>query len=333
MQRQRWIFAAAAAVSLGGLACTGALAQDAFPAKPVRAIVPLTAGSAIDVFTRAVGNAFEARTKQPFVVENRAGANTIIAANACKGADPDGYTICLLTRSSVSINPEVYRKLSYDPLKDFEPVIQAFTGQQIVILNTSVPARSMAELVAYSKANPEKMNFGSLGTGGDSHLVIEWLKRKTGASITHVPFKGATDALQAFAANNIQMIALLVGNPGLSVQIKEGKIHGLVLLANQRSPIVPNVPTLADAGIAAPDTAMSPWFGFFAPRGTPKPIVAKLNAEIAAIVKSPEFRDRFLAPQGFTAIAESPETFARFLVEDRKTAAQLVEISGVKINE
>ena len=326
------------AMALGLLAAAAAgpaavLAQEQFPAKPVRMIVPLAPGGAIDLFARSLGAGFEARTGQAVVVESRAGANTIIAANACKQSAPDGYTVCLLTRSTISINPEIYRKLSYEPLKDFEPITNAFFGQQIVILNRNVPVKSFKEFVAYSKAEPDKLNYGSFGLGGDSHLIIEWLKSKTGASITHVPFKGASDAMLAFTANNVQMIALLVGNPDLARQVREGEVKGLLLPGNKRSALVPDVETFAEAGLTADDTAFAPWFGLFAPKGTPRPIVDKLNGTFTAIIKTPAFRDKFLIGNAFTPVADSPEAFTRFIVEDRKTAAGLVEISGVKLNE
>ena len=223
-----------------------ALAQEKYPSRPLKIIVPLQAGGAIDVFVRALAKEFENRTGGSVVVENRAGANTIIAANACKSAAPDGYTICLLTRSTVSINPELYKKLSYDPLKDFEPITNAFFGQQIVILNKNVPVNTFAELVEYSKKNPDKLNFASMGLGGDSHLIMEWLKHTSGAKIAHVPYKGFPEAMTSFKANDIQLIALLVGNPDLARQIRDGEVKGLLLPGSKRSELVPAVPTFAE---------------------------------------------------------------------------------------
>lgn len=312
---------------------TTAFAQEKYPSRPIRVIVPLPPGGAIDVFVRAVGKELESRAGIGFVVENRAGANTIIAANACKGASPDGYTICFLTRSTVSINPEVYRKLSYEPLKDFEPITNGFFGQQIVILNKNVPVNTYAELIEYSKKNPDKLNFASMGLGGDSHLVMEWLKHTSGAKLTHVPYKGFPEAITAFKANDVQMIALLVGNPDLARQIQVGEVKGLLLPGSKRSTLVPNVPTFAESGLNASETAYTPWFGFFAPKGTPKPAIEKLNAEINAVMASADFRERFITSKGFTAAGTSPDAFAKFLAEDRKTAAELVAISGVKLDE
>ncbi len=331
--RRRLTFALAC---IGAMLCSSgsvALAQGKYPSRPVKIIVPLPPGGAIDVFVRALGKEFETRTGASVVVENRAGANTIIAANACKSAAPDGYTFCLLTRSTVSINPEVYRKLSYDPLKDFEAVTNGFFGQQIVILNKNVPVNTFAELIEYSKKNPNKLNFASMGLGGDSHLIMEWLKKKSGAKMTHVPYKGFPEAMTSFKANDVQMIALLVGNPDLARQIREGEVKGLLLPGSKRSSLVPAVPTFAEAGLSSDDTAFTPWFGFFAPKGTPKEFVDFMSSEINAIMAGAEFRERFLTSKGFAAAGTRPEVFAKFLASDRKAAADLVAISGVKLDE
>ncbi|HUI95717.1 MAG TPA: tripartite tricarboxylate transporter substrate binding protein, partial [Xanthobacteraceae bacterium] len=178
---------------------------------PIKVIIPLPPGGAIDVMVRAIGRAFEQRNSNGLVIESRPGANTIIAANACKAAAPDGRTICLLSSSTVSINPTLYRNLSYDPVKDFEPITNVAFADQVLILNTKVAVRDWKELVAYSKQNPKALNFGSFGLGGDTHLIVEWLKQQSGAQITHVPYKGAADAMLAFTANDIQLLYLIVG--------------------------------------------------------------------------------------------------------------------------
>ena len=321
------------AVALLGLSNPAAFAQDKYPSRPIRIIVPLPPGGAIDVFVRAFSRDYEARTGGKIVVENRAGANTILAANACKIAAPDGYTFCLLTRSTISINPEIYRKLSYDPLKDFEPVTNAFFGEQIVILNKDVPVNNFKELVAYSKANPDKLNFASMGLGGDSHLIMEWLKHESGANITHVPYKGFPQAMTAFKAGDVQVITLLVGNPDLAREVRDGEVKGLLLPGSVRSKLVPNVPTFAEAGLNGDETAFTPWFGFFAPKGTPKEYVEMMSSQVREIMANPEFREKFLTTKGFTAAGSKPDEFGKFLVSDRKSAAELVAISGVKLDE
>ena len=319
--------------SLLCVAAPDALAQSKYPSRPVRFIVPLPPGGAIDVFVRAMGRELEARTGVNVLVENRAGGNTILAANACKSATPDGYTFCLLTRTTVSINPEIYRKLSYEPLRDFAPVTNGFFGVQIVILNNNVPVKTLAELVAYSKQNPDKLNFASMGLGGDTHLMMEWLKHTTGAQIAHVPFKGFPEAMTSFKGNDVQLIALLVGNPDLARQVRDGEVKGLMLLASKRSSLVPDVPTLREAGLSADETTFAPWFGFFAPKDTPAEYVERMSDEINAIMAKEDFRARFLTANAFMAAGSKPDAFAKFLLADRKVAAGLVAMSGVKLDE
>ena len=310
-----------------------ASAQPAYPSRPIRFIVPLPPGGAIDVYVRAVGKKLEPRLGTSIIVENRAGANTIIAANACKSAVPDGYTFCLLTRSTVSVNPEIYRKLSYDPLKDFMPVTNGFFGAQLVIMNRNVPVDTLPELVAYSKQHPDKLNFASMGLGGDTHLIMEWLKHATGAQIAHVPYKGFPEAMTSFKANDVQLIALLVGNPDLARQVRDGEVKGIVLLGSRRSSLVPDVPTINEAGLSADERIFNPWFGFFAPRGTAAEYVNRMSKEINAIMADAAFRQKYLTANAFVPAGSTPEAFAKFLLSDRKSAAELVSMSGVKLDE
>jgi tripartite-type tricarboxylate transporter receptor subunit TctC len=322
------VVAAATAFAAGA-----GFAQSSYPSQPIRVIIPLAPGGAIDVMVRALGKAFEQRNQHGFVVESRAGANTIIAANACKAAPPDGSTICLLSRSSVSLNPTLYRNLPYDPLRDFEPITNLAFAHQVLILNKNVPVNDLKELVAYSKQHPDKLNFGSFGIGGDTHLVVEWIKHETGARMTHVPYKGASDAMLAFKAGDIQLLYLIVGNPDIARQINEGEIKGLLVPGAKRNPLVPNVPSFGEAGLSPDQTAFETWFGMFAPKGTPADIVKKLNAELSAIVKMPEFANQYLISKGFTPVGSSSEELAKFIVEDQKKGKLLVDISGAKLEQ
>ena len=249
MQAARLLTIGALAGALSFLG-DAAFTQVSYPSAPIRVIIPLAPGGAIDVMVRALGRAFEQRNPYGFVVESRAGANTIIAANACKAAPPDGSTICLLSRSSVSINPALYKNLSYDPIKDFEPITNLAFAHQVLILNKNVPVKDFKELVAYSKQNPEKLNFGSFGVGGDTHLVVEWIKHETGAKMTHIPYKGASDAMLAFKSGDIQLIYLIIGNPDIARQINEGEVRGLLVPGSSRNPLVPDVPSFAESGLS-----------------------------------------------------------------------------------
>src|SRR5215813_8902 len=316
-----------------GLMAGVALAQSSYPSQPIRVIIPLAPGGAIDVMVRALGRAFEQRNTHGFVVESRAGANTIIAANACKAAPPDGSTICLLSRSSVSLNPTLYKNLSYDPIKDFEPITNLAFAHQVLILNENVPVKNFKELVAYSKTNPDKLNFGSFGVGGDTHLIVEWLKHETGAKLTHIPYKGASEAMLAFKSGDIQLIYLIVGNPDIARQVNDGEVKGLLVPGAQRNPLVPNVPSFGESGLSPDQTAFETWFGMFAPKGTPAEIVKKLNTELAAIVKTPDFADQYLISKGFEPVGDTSEAFAKFIVEDQKKGKLLVDISGAKLEQ
>jgi tripartite-type tricarboxylate transporter receptor subunit TctC len=191
--------------------------------------------------------------------------------------------------------------------------------------------KDFKELVAYSKQNPDKLNFGSFGVGGDTHLVVEWLKHETGAQMTHIPFKGASEAMLAFKSGDIQLIYLIVGNPDIARQINDGEVKGLLVPGSQRNPLVPGVPSFGESGLLPDQTAFETWFGMFAPKGTPAAIVRKLNAELSAIVKTRDFAEQYLISKGFTPVGNSSEELARFIVEDQKKGKLLVDISGAKL--
>jgi tripartite-type tricarboxylate transporter receptor subunit TctC len=203
----------------------------------------------------------------------------------------------------------------------------------VLILNKSVSVRDFKELVAYSKQNPDKLNFGSFGVGGDTHLVVEWLKHETGARMTHIPYKGASDAMLAFKSGDIQLIYLIVGNPDIARQINDGEVKGLLVPGSQRNPLIPNVPSFAEAGLSPDQTAFETWFGMFAPKGTPAAIVKKLNAEFSAIVKTPDFANQYLVSKGFAPVGNSSEELAKFIVEDQMKGRLLVDISGARLEQ
>jgi tripartite-type tricarboxylate transporter receptor subunit TctC len=281
---------------------------------------------------RAVGRAFEQRTGRSFIVESRSGANTIIAANACKAAAPDGYTICLLSSSTITINPTLYKSLSYDPVRDFEPITNVAFADQVLVLNNKVPVKDWKELVAYSKQHPDKLNFGSFGLGGDTQLVVEWLKHETGAKITHIPYKGSSESMLAFTANDVQLLYLIVGNKDLVRQINEGEVKGLLVPGDKRSALIPSVPSFAEVGLTSEVADYQTWFGMFAPKGTPPAIVQKLNAELSAIVNDKAFADQNLTPRGFRGVGNASADFAKFIAEDAKRGKVLVDISGIKLD-
>jgi len=307
---------------------TLAQAQQPYPVRPVRVIVPLGAGGVPDVMARAVGEVFAQRNGFAMVVENRPGANTIIGAEACASAPADGHTLCVLSASTLSANPSLYRRLPYDATRSFEPVAMLAVPDMLFAANPSVTATNLREFTDYGKRNQGKLNYGSFGVGSDTHLTIEWIKRQTGLDIVHVPFNGFGPMMQAFHGGDIQVMYLSAGNPGVVDLVNSGKMKGIALHAKQRSPLLPKVQTFSEAGL--PPLQAQTWFGLLAPTGTPSVVIAKLNAEIAAIMQTPAMRER-IANLSMTWPELSPAQFAEFLARDRKVWGELVTASGAKL--
>jgi tripartite-type tricarboxylate transporter receptor subunit TctC len=321
-----WLVASACAIVL---TASAAIAQD-FPAKPVKVIVPFPPGGPTDVLARALGEAFRERTGQSFVVDNKPGGGTAIGAAACKNADPDGYTFCLLTASTVSLNPFLYSNLSYDPRRDFEPLSNVVFTHQVMILHKSIPASTLRELIAYAKENPTKLNFGSFGIGGDSHLVFEWLKIKAGAPMTHVPYGGAAPALLAFERGDAHLL-YPVASPAVLERIKSGLAKPIAVPEGQRVAALAGVPSFKESGLPPYDAKT--WFGAFAPAGTPHGRVEELSRHLAAVIKSQTFHDRFIRLGGYDPAGNTPDEFRAFLAADRLRGEELVKLSGVKIEQ
>ena len=327
----RIILACAAGV-LGLLqahAQTPPAAPTPYPTKPVRIIVPLGAGGASDVIARQLAQILGDRNGQPFVVDNRPGANTIIGSDACTKATPDGSTLCVVTGSSVSINPFLYRKLPYAPDKDFEAVAPLVRPDMIILASPKLPFRNMQEMLAYARGNPGKLAYGSFGNGSDTHMIMEWFKRQTRTDLLHVPFNGFGPMLQAFNSGAIQLMYLSVGNPGIVAQVKSGAMLGMAVLAPGRTPQLPEIPTLAETGID-PSKAFV-WFGLMAPAHTPPEIVAKLNQQVTAAMQAPAMREQ-LNTMAMRTQNQSPAEFAAFLRQDREVWRDLVTQSGVSLD-
>jgi tripartite-type tricarboxylate transporter receptor subunit TctC len=321
-----WLLASVCALLI---ATPAASAQD-FPSKPMKVIVPFPPGGPVDVLARALGEGFRERTGQTFVVDNKPGGNTAIGANACKSADPDGYTFCLLTASTISLNPFLYANLSYDPRKDLEPLTNVVFTHQVMILHRSIPASSMRDLLDYAKSNPDKLNFGSFGVGGDSHLVFEWLKVKTGARMTHIPYGGAAPALLAFERGDAHLL-YPVASPAVLERVKSGLAKPIAVPEGQQTPALAGVPSFSASGLPPYDART--WFGAFAAAGTPKARVEELGGLLAAVIKSQVFAERFIRLGGYDAVGDTPEEFRKFLAADRARGEALVKLSGVRIEQ
>jgi len=304
-------------------AATGAQAQT-YPDRPIRVIVGIAAGSVTDVIMRAAAQELQGRLGQPLIIENRGGASGILSAQACAQATPDGYTICVLEHGSMSYNPFLFEKLPYDPDKDLVPVTRLFFLTEGVFVSSALGVNSIAELKAMAQKNSGKLNYATLGEGSFPDLFMRWLNNQWGSKIVGVPYKGGGPAAQALAANEVQMTRFGIGNfLGL---VKAGNVKALAVAADKRSPLLPEVPTLAEAGIHYPGQG---WWGIAAPKGTPPAVVEKINAVFVKLFNEPKFNE-FLEARGVVGATTTPAGFAEFLKEDRKAAEALVKIANSK---
>jgi tripartite-type tricarboxylate transporter receptor subunit TctC len=312
------------------LACAAAagpsFASDAYPAKPIRLIVPFPPGGGTDAIARDVANELTTTLKWNFVVENRPGSGGNIGVDAAAKSTPDGYTIVLGQTSNLAINPTLYGHLPYDPLKDLTPVALVASAPLVFVVKADSPYKNLADLVAAAKAKPGTLNFASPGNGTVTHLTGELLQKEAGVTFTHVPYKGGSMALTDLLGGRIQVYAGSV--PTLLGHIKSGQLRAIVVTSAQRDPNLPQVPTVGETykGFEAVT-----WFGFVAPAGTPQPIVAKLNAEINKALKTPELRKR-LNDEGATVLGGSPEQFAALIKSEIAKWAPVVKASGAHID-
>jgi len=315
------------ALSVLLLISTFAEAQT-YPNKPIRWIVPYTGGGITDVTTRLVTQKMSAALGQPIVVDNRPGANSILGSDLAAKSAPDGYTMVTVI-AGYSANVTLYAgKLPFDPLKDLVPVSLTAIAPLIMTVNPGLPVKDVKELIAYAKANPGKLNFGSSGIGAAAHLTCELFKQTTGIDMVHVPFKGTAPAMQAAMANDIQ---ILVDTPSsLMPQVRGGKLKGLGMFSAQRLPAYPEVPTLAQAG--GPPLESSTWVLFMAPGGTPREIVNRLSAEAAKALKDADLREK-LTQTGIEPVGDTPEHAKQFLDAEIAKWKKVIDAAGVKAEQ
>ena len=320
--------ALAAAALAAALAVTPAFAQaPAYPTKPIRIVVPFPPGGATDILARAVAQHLTEVWGQSVIVDNRPGAGGNIGAELVAKATPDGYTLLMGTVGTHAINASLYSKMPYDHVKDFAPIILVAAVPNVLEVNPALPVNSVTELIAYAKANPGKLNFASSGNGTSIHLSGELFKVMAGVDMTHVPYKGSAPALQDLIAGQVQL--MFDNLPPSLPQIKAGKLRALAVTSATRAPALPDVPTVAEAGL--PGFEASSWFGVLAPAGTPPAIVAKLNAEIARWLATPEAKEKLLA-QGANAAGGAPDDFARHIASETTKWAKVVKASGAKVD-
>lgn len=302
-----------------------------YPAKPVRILTGSPNGSPGDTMTRGVAQALGKSSGQPFLIENRPGADGMIAAEACARSAPDGYTLCMMDTYNLSLNPVIRTRMPYDTARDLTPVIHLGFGAGAVVVHPSVPAKSLAELFELARAKPDSLAWGAnAGVGSSSYLYITWLKKAKGISFLNVPYKVPLQAWQALLAGEIQVVNSSVVTA--VSQVKAGKARALAVSTSARSPYLPDVPTFKESGM---DVAIVTWFGIVAPSATPKAIIQRLNADIVKeIFDNAPTREKLLAATGLqvlTPAAGSPEAFAEFLKAEHEMFSNLVKVTGVKV--
>jgi tripartite-type tricarboxylate transporter receptor subunit TctC len=302
-------------------------AYAAYPDKPIRLIVPFPAGGATDFMARSLAQKLSERLGQPIVVDNRGGAGGTIGAEAVASAPPDGYTLLFSTMGVLAINPSLYDKLRYDPVKDFVPVSLTHTTANLLVVHPSVPAKDVKELIALAKAKPGTLTFGSSGNGTSSHLSGELFKSMAGIDITHVPYKGTGPALTDLLTGRISM---MIDTVSVHVEnVNAGKLRALGVTSAKRTPSLPNVPTIAEAGLPGFDVSI--WLGVLAPAKTPPDVVARLNSEIRKVMAEPEMKAQ-LAKAGIDPLTSTPDEFAATIKSDMAKWGKVVKASGARVD-
>ncbi|MGE5526119.1 MAG: Bug family tripartite tricarboxylate transporter substrate binding protein [Rhodospirillaceae bacterium] len=304
------------------LACASVQAAD-YPTKPIRMLVGFAPGGGTDTTARPIAQKLGDALGQQVIVDNRPGAAGNIATEITAHAAPDGYTILMATIASLAINPSLYSKLPFDPEKDLAPVIQAVDSTNILSLHPSVPANSVKELIALAKQKP--LNYGSSGVGGTGHLAGELFNVMAGTKMAHVPYKGGGPAMIDLVAGNIQLVFATAASA--VPQIKSGKIKGIAVTTAKRSGLVPDLPTISEAGLKGFDA--NNWYGIVVPAKTPRPIINRLNAEVAKILNMPDIK-QFLFNQGLDVAPGTPEAFGAYIRSERAKWAKVVKAAGAK---
>jgi tripartite-type tricarboxylate transporter receptor subunit TctC len=324
----RFKFAVVILAALGLLAALSpwapAHAQD-YPGKPIHFIVPYPAGGLADVMSRSVALKLTEAWGQPVIVENKPGAGGNIAAELVARSAPDGYTL-LLANTQFAINPHLYKDLTYNPQTAFAPVMHALSVPNILIIRKEVPATTLAEFIALAKAQPGKLNFASAGSGSFPHLAVELFMLHADVKMHHIPYRGAAPALTAILAKEVEVLSSDI--PGALQYVQSGEFRALAITSTKRSPILPNVPTMEEAGLRGYEAVG--WQGFMAPAATPRAIVDKLNRQMVQALNAPDLRERMLS-QGVQIVAGTPDEFAKFFREDTERWGKTVAASGAKV--
>jgi tripartite-type tricarboxylate transporter receptor subunit TctC len=317
----KWILAA---VALGAALITTQALADNYPIRPVRVFTTSSAGGISDIFMRALNEKMQPYLGQPLIIENKPGGAGNIAARFCQEAPPDGYTICIINADTMIYNQFLYKQVPFDPEKGLTPIVNLFHLIQVLVVNSSLNVKTVEELVAASKSKPGTLNY--LTASIPCVVYMDTLKKERGADWIRVPFKGGGEAVTAILSGTTPIGLFGLGN--VQAHLKAGKMTALALVNNIRTPQLPDVPTLADLGYrGAPSQT---WYGLFAPSGTPKPIIDRLNAEVRRAFEDKEFVDKFVITRGQVPAINSPEEFAKEIVTDRVDANEVVKLSGME---
>lgn len=298
---------------------------QAYPTKPVKVVVTFPPGSTPDIVGRALASRLQGAMGQPFVVENRAGAGGNIGADAVAKAVPDGYTLLVSTNGVFAINKSLYQSMPFDPDKDLAPISLLASAPQMLVVKPALGIASFKDFLEYARRNPGKLSYGSVGAGSASHLTMELLKSAAGVSLVHVPYKGFPPAVTDMLAGNIDTMFAIV--PGVLQHVKAGKMTGLAVTALKRSPIAPDVPSVAELGY--PQLESLAWIGLAAPAGTPRAVIDRLSEQTTRSMRAPDVRE-LLGKQGFDVVAGSPKEFADWIRAESQKWSAVVRASGAK---
>ncbi len=318
------LHAAVSAVAL--LAAPHAGAQP-YPSQPVRFVVPSAAGSVVDAVLRKLAGEIERRLGQPVVIDNRPGANGIVGTELAARAKPDGYTVLMTSMAQMAINPALYAKLPYDPLRDFAPVTSGARGEPLLLVNPQLPARTLAELIDYAKARPGRLSYGSGGVGSIQHMTMEAFEQLAGVHMVHIPYKNSPDVMTDLIGGRLEA-AIEFASVALP-HLQSGKLRAIAVAGPGRKPALPDVPTTVELGMPGFDG--TGWNGFLVPAGTPPEIVARLNRDITAALRAPEFV-AWVSSFGSESIPSTPAEFGAFMAAEHARWSAIVKASGTRID-
>ena len=308
-----------------GITAGSAVAQTAYPAKPVRIIVPWPAGGGTDMLARPVAQRLAERLGQAVLIDNRGGASGIVGSEVAAKAPADGYNVMIDNITSHATNMTLYPKLNYNSLRDYAPVTLLSTASNIIVVHPSLPVKSLKELIALAKSRPGQLNFASYGTGGTTHLAGEMLKAQAGINMVHIPYKGGAPATADALAGHVPVyFSVLVTS---QQQIKAGKLRALAVTSAQRDAVFPEVPTVAESGF--PGFEANNWYGMLTPAGVPREVIAKLNAETHAVMKMPDVVER-LSAMGNTIVVSTPEKMREHMIGETEKWAKVIKTAGVR---